>query len=218
MNDRELLNRFTRMKDDPWEFCKAVRTLDQADEKNPVKPFPVHLDYLKLYTRVWQREKAVAVPKSRRMKLSWINIVLYLWDTMFHVGKHNAFVSKKEDDSDELVERAYFVYQNLDEAQIPKELRPKANKTFAFLDFPEINSKIQGFPSGADQMRQFTLSGMLFDELAFWDDAEDTYGAAIPTLEGGGRVTLISSVAPGYFKRVVYDELDAGTGSQFDGA
>lgn len=218
MNDRQLLDQFHRMKDDPWEFCKVVRTQDPVDEKNPIKDFPVHLEYLKFYTRVWQKRRFIGVPKSRRMKLSWINIVLYLWDTMFHVGKHNAFVSKKEDDSDELVKRAAFVYNHLNEEKFPKELRPKAVVTFNQIEFAELNSKIQGFPSGADQLRQYTFSGMLFDELAFWDDAEESFGASIPTAEGGGRITLISSVAPGFFQRVVFDQLDAGRGAELHGA
>jgi phage FluMu gp28-like protein len=214
MDDRALLQQFTRMKNDPWEFLKAVRTQDQVDEKCPIKDFPVHLDYLKFYTRIWQKRRFIAVPKSRRMKLSWVNIALYLWDTMFHVGKHNAFVSKKEDDSDDLIGRAEFIYENLNPELFPKELRPKASTKYNLLEFPELNSKVQGFPSGADQLRQYTFSGMLFDELAFWDDAEESFGAALPTAEGGGRITLISSVAPGFFKRVVFDELDAGRGAE----
>jgi len=196
---------------DPWAFCvDCVRTLDQVDEKTPVKAFPAHLPYLKLYTRIWQVEKTIAVPKSRRMFMSWMNIALYTWDTAFHEGRFNAFVSKKEEDSDELVKRAKFILDNIPEDKLPRELIPKYEYVYGKLRFPETRSLIQGFAQGADQLRQFTLSGMLFDEIAFWEKAQETYSASFPTLEGGGRITLISSPGPGFFKRLVFDQLDLG--------
>lgn len=210
MDEGALLSRLRLIINDPWEFLKIVRTLDPADKVNPIKKFPVHLDYLRYYTRVWQENPMVAVPKSRRMKMSWVNIALYTWDAAFHKGRHIAFVSKKEDDSDDLVGKAQFIVENLD---LPKELVPQYIKTFNSLEFPQIKSKIEGYPSGADQLRQYTFSGIFADELAFWDDAQKMYSAAIPTIEGGGRFTGVSSPAPGFFKRLVYDELDFDTGS-----
>lgn len=209
LDESAALRQLHLVRSDPWEFLKIVNTLDPADKKNPIKSFPVHLEYLKYYVRLWQVEPMIVVPKSRRMKMSWVNICLYAWDTVFHVGRHNAFVSKKEDDSDDLVEKAKFVIENL---SFPKELVPKFEKTFNSLVFPEINSKIEGYPSGAEQLRQYTFSGIFADELAFWTDAEKMYSAAVPTLEGGGRFTGVSSPAPGFFKRLVFDELDFDTG------
>ncbi len=209
LDEGDALRRLYLIRSDPWEFLKVVRTLDPIDKKNPIKFFPVHLDYIKLYVRIWQHEPMILVPKSRRMKMSWTNLALYTWDTAFHKGRHNAFVSKKEEDSDDLVSKAKFIMDNLD---FPKELIPKYEKTFNSLEFAEINSKIEGYPSGAEQLRQYTFSGILADELAFWPEAQKMYSAAVPTLEGGGRFTGVSSPAPGFFKRLVFDELDLDTG------
>lgn len=196
-------------RNDPWEFCvNCVFTLDQADEKEPIKKFPSHLEYLRLYTKIWQKEKFIAVPKSRRMFMSWMNIILYTWDTVFHIGKSNAFVSKKEDDADELVKRSKFVLDNIPQSALPREFIPRYEYVFGKLRFPEMNSLIQGFPQGADQLRQFTFSGILADEMSFWDNAQEMYSASFPTLEGGGRFTAISSPGPGFFKRLVFDQLD----------
>jgi len=211
----EYLERFKAVRSDPWVFAtKMVRTKDEVDRKNPIKPFPSNLAYQKLYMRLWQKYPKIVVPKSRRMMMSWTNIVLYLWDTMFNVGRQQAFVSKKEDDSHELLERARFILDNMDTEFLPKELIPKWQFKFGELSFPELQSRILGFPSGADQLRQFTFSGMLFDEAAFWDNAEQAYSASVPTIEGGGRMTLISSPAPGFFKRIVFDELQDGETSE----
>ena len=209
MNPDIYLERFKAIKKDPWEFAtKMVFTKDEVDRVNPVKRFPAHLQYQKLYMRIWQKYPKIAVPKSRRMMMSWTNIMLYVWDTIFNVGRQQAFVSKKENDSHELIERAKFIVDNLDFTYVPKELFPNHKMKFGELAFPDIDSRILGFPSGADQLRQFTFSGLLFDEAAFWDNAEEAYSSSVPTIEGGGRLTLISSPAPGFFKNIVFDQLD----------
>ena len=205
------LEQYDRYRNDPWAFLtECCFTKDQVDQKNPVKPFPKEWDYLRLYTKVWQSEKLMAVPKSRRMFMSWVNIGLYLHQAMFHQGQDFAFVSKKEDDATELVRRAEFIFDHIPPDKIPKSLLPRKETKAkpAALIFPDIDSKIQGFPMGADQLRSYTFSGILGDESAFWDEFMKFYAAAIPTTEGGGRCTLISSRAPGGFQRIVYDQLD----------
>ena len=211
LEGEDWLSKIKAIRDDPWAFVSILNTLDPADKKNPIKKFPVHLEYLKFYTRIWEKKKKILVPKSRRMRMTWINIALYLWDTCWHVGRHNAVVSKKEDDSNELVKKAEFLLSHIEETDLPKEFIPKYEVTYNKLYFPEINSTLQGFASGADQLRQFTFSGIFADELAFWSDAEQMYSASVPTLEGGGRFTGVSSPAPGFFKRLVEDELDQST-------
>ena len=209
LSPSEKLKRLDLIRNDPWEFLtQCVYTQDQVDAKTPIKKFPAHFKYLYVYTRCWQSSLKVAVPKSRRMFMSWANIALYLWDTMFHVGRYNAFVSRKEDAAADLVTRAEFIYDHIPEDVIPRDLLPKKSAKHCHLAFPEINSKIQGFPQGADQLRQFTFSGILGDECAFWEDAQKFYAASYPTLEGGGRMTLISSPGPGFFKALVHDKLD----------
>jgi hypothetical protein len=210
----ELFARVRLIATDPWEFLKAVNTHDPADKKNPIKKFPMYLDYLKFYVRCWETYPKVLIHKSRRMKMSWVNIALYTWDTAFHIGRHNAFVSKKEDDSNDLVKKAAFILEHLDPNMIPQEFVPKWELTYNKLYIRETDALIQGFASGADQLRQHTLSGIMADEMAFWDDAEKMYSASVPTLEGGGRFTGISSPAPGFFKRLCDDELDLDKGEE----
>src|SRR3990172_10403703 len=150
----ELLERLVKIRRDPIEFLRCVRTRDEVDQKNPVKLFPVdELDYVKLYAKVWVKERFLAVPKSRRMLMSWTNIALFTWDAMWNCGRAYAFVSKKEDDSDDLVRRAKFIVENLDEKKVPKQLIPRIEYKYGKLSFPGIGSSISGFASGADQLR-----------------------------------------------------------------
>lgn len=198
-----------------WAFLeKCVLTLDQVSQNNPIKPYPSYLEYLKFLTSLWEHERLIAAPKSRRMFCSWNFISLYLHDAIFNSGRFHGFVSKKEDDAGDLIARAEFIYNKIPEWRIPRALLPrlkngKMSKQPPLMEFEEINSKIQGFPQGADQLRQFTLSGILGDECAFWDQAQAFYSASKPTLDGGGRMTLISSRSPGFFKKIVFDKLDA---------
>lgn len=207
--DQDLLKLYEKIRKDPWEFSsRLVYTKDEKDRDQPIKKFPANLDYLKLYFKVWQRERLMAVPKSRRMFLSWATMILYLHDTMFNVGRQTAIVSRKEHDADDLLERMKFILDSIPSDVIPKELIPKYKKTFCSLEFPDIQSRILAFPSGADQLRSYAFSGIMADEAAFWPDAEEMYAATYPTIENSGRMTMISSAAPGFFKKLVFDQLD----------
>lgn len=203
----DLLEFYSKLTTDPWFFLNYVNTQDEVDKITPFKKFPIHLEYLHYYVRIWQASPFLLVPKSRRMKISWTTIALYTHEACFNLGRHFAFVSKKEEDADVLLDRAKFILDNLDK-QIPRELIPRYEKTFCMLRFPEIDTKIEAFPSGADQLRQFTFSGIMGDEMAFWPDAQQMYKGAKPTLEGGGRMTLISSATPSFFEHLVNDTLD----------
>jgi hypothetical protein len=207
MSDK--LENYKRYRADAWAFLtECVFTLDQVDKENPIKLFP-DKNYLRYFVKVWQRYPLLAVPKSRRMTMSWTEISLIVWDTIFNKGRNWAMVSKKEDDANELVMRAKFIIDNIDRNKLPKELLPKYQHKFCVLNFPELHSKIQGFPQGADQLRQFTFSGIFGDESAFWEQAQEFYSASFPTIDGGGKMHLISSPAPGFFKKLVFDQLDA---------
>lgn len=217
MNE-EVLARYNRYRNDPWAFLsECVYTHDEVDQENPIKPFPSHLKYLYFLVQMWLLFKKLAIPKSRRMTASWTFIALAVWDCIFHKGRSWAFTSKKEEDAKELVSRAEFIVRHIPPEKIPPELLPKIKNgkmqtSPPVLDFEEIYSRIQGFPQGGNQLRQRGFSGILEDECAFQEESEDTYTAAEPTIKGGGRMIKISSRAVedgGFFKRIVFDQLDA---------
>jgi hypothetical protein len=208
VGQEDTLERYIRYKNNPWDFAmECVKTKDQVDRVNPIKLLP-NREYARLYYKLWKSYPLLLIPKTRRMTMSWFTIAIYTHDTIFNKGRFNAFVSKKEDDANELVERAKFIVDNIPEDKIPKEMLPRMVSKFNVLSFPDIESKIQGFPQGADQLRQFTFSGIFGDECAFWDQAQQFYSASFPTIEGGGRMTLVSSPAPGFFKKICFDALD----------
>lgn len=213
----EQIQNYMRYKRDPLAFLtECVYTQDAVDEVNPVKLWPGDREYLQFFVRMWQREKKLIVPKSRRMTMSWTCIPLALWDLIFNKNKNWAFVSKKEQDSAELVERALFTFNRIPPDKVPPQLLPgikggKMTQSPPRITFEFGNgdvSKLEGFPMGADQLRQFTFSGIFGDEAAFWPEAEKFYSAAKPTTDGGGRMVLVSSRSPGFFKKIVFDKIN----------
>lgn len=208
MDVTKAIENYIYYKNNKWAYITdCVYTRDEVDVKAPIKTLP-NKEYLRLYTKIFEMCPLLAIPKTRRMTFSWTTIGLYTHDFIFQKVRFFAFVSKKEEDANELVLRAKFILDHIPEDKIARELIPKYNYTFNNLKAPEVDSKIQGFPQGADQLRQFTFSGVFGDESAFWDQAEEFYSATLPTIDGGGRMTLVSSVAPGFFKRLCFDAMD----------
>jgi len=206
----------------PWPFLKeCVWTLDQATQQKRRYP-DIHdpdpgcdccpggcESYLHHMVNRWVGHKRFAAPKSRRMIVSWSLVALHYWLARFFPGTAVALASRKQGQNDsegaaELVRRAWFIHQNM-----PSTVEPvRAEYNFCRLKFPDIHSEIIGVPQGSNQLRQYTFTAIFADEMAFWEEAHDTYSASIPTLEGGGRFTCVSSAHPGFFKSVVFDSFD----------
>jgi len=187
---------------DPWYWLTTwVWTLDSHDPITPVKRFPKK-DYILELIRIWQKEKLLLIPKSRQMMITWLIVALYLHDAQFNPGRYIYFQSKKEKDADDLVTRAKFIFYNQ-----PFFLRQPSNPSYCELLFPKSNSIIRGIPQGAHQIRMHTSSGIFMDEAAFMYMAEEAYTAAKPSIDGGGRITMVSSANPGFFESLVNDRI-----------
>lgn len=214
----DVLDRYQFFRDNPFEFLKhCIFTKDEVDAEQPIKPFPAHLDYVRFIALMWQREKRIAIPKSRRMTVSWTCLALITHDIIFFKGRNWAVTSRKEEAARELISRIEFMINHIPEDMIAKSFIPKMKhgrmqSSPPTIEFPETHSKVQGHPQGGDQLRQYGFSGVFEDECAFQEESEATYAAAEPTVRGGGRFIKVSSRAiedGGFFKKIVFDKLDA---------
>jgi len=77
---------------------------------------------------------------------------------------------------------------------------------FSYIKFAN-GTYVMAVGQGADQMRSYTASYVMCDEFAFWEQAEATWGSLKPTIQGGGKVTIISSAGPGFFQRMCEGEI-----------
>jgi hypothetical protein len=187
---------------------QQVFTQDEHDETIAAKPFP-DKEYIREMVRLWLATKMNLWEKSRQIMASWLFCALYLHDTQFvrpGDGKRLNFIqSKKEEDSDALLRRCWFIYSS--QAPWLKEMYP-AEYSFCHIRFYAPGdakrdlavSEIWAIPQGGDVLRQHTASGLLIDEAAFQPDLESSIRAAQPMLKGGGRIDCVSSANPGYFE------------------
>lgn len=215
----------------PWPFLRdAVYTIDQqkgADGGGPRKwpggeiedgvcacPWKCRNYYEHMVRSIyWCREQGIPslIGKSRRLLASWTAIAYFYWLARYRPNQLIAFASRKQghhegEGSAELVRRAWQIHQHL-----PPEVAPlEVQYSWCRLRFPN-GSEIMGIAQGADQARQYTFTGYLADEFAYWEWAGKTYAALIPTLEGGGQFVGISSAGPGFMEQLYFDRW-LGTG------
>lgn len=204
-------NTTVQYANDPWAFLRdCVWTLDQ--QSGQIRKFPDHA-YLQYLTREFQDNRMLLIPKSRRLVVTWWAVSIHVWLLLFRPGTTIAFQSRKEgrnesEGSAELVKRAKFIIDHL-----PPEIeRPNYVYKFCYLGIPASYSEIIGIGQGPDQLRQLTVTAIFADEMAFWEDARDTFIAARPTIEGGGRFTGVSSANPGFFQQLIEDTDNLGHG------
>lgn len=84
-----------------------------------------------------------------------------------------------------------------------RDLHPtsKPSREMAGLVFTWRNgSRIQGIPSGPEQIRQYHPQIVFFDEAAFLDDFLGSFGAAQPV---ASQIIAVSSAAPSAFGDMV---------------
>lgn len=193
------------------DFPQQVFTQDEHDESIAAKPFPDR-PYIHKMVDCWLTRKMTLWPKSRQMLASWTFCSLYLHDTQFksaHGGRRLNFIqSKKEEDSDAMLRRCFFIYEH--QSDWLKALYP-AVYSYCHLRFyrPEDAERklpvgeLWAIPQGGDVLRQHTASGLFVDEAAFQPDLAASIRAAQPMLKGGGRIDVVSSAEPGHFEELV---------------
>ena len=190
---------------DPWHFCRdCVWTKDEAT--GMVRRYPDH-EYAELLTRRWQTQPLLAVAKSRRMVVTWLFVALNYHLARFTPLSKVAFMARKlgrteTEGSCELVRRALFIHRHVP-ASLPAT---EVEYSIGLLRFSN-GSEIVALGEGEEQARQHTFSSVMADEVAWWEHAYDTWVALRPTVEGGGRITAISSAGPGFFKDLCHDQL-----------
>ncbi|MDR3563253.1 MAG: hypothetical protein P4N59_17725 [Negativicutes bacterium] len=196
---------------DPWFFVSdCCWTKDEADS-GKVKRLP-DKPYLRYVARVWQEEDLLAIPKSRRMLMTWLMLCLHLWAALLRPNSAIFVQSKKQEDSEFLLgdNRLMFVYSRLPPeypwARIEKAVAGRSGKGYSFLRFSN-GSYITAVGQGPDQLRQYTASYVYLTEMAFWEWAEETFASLKPTIQGGGKITIDSSAGPGFFERLVHGEI-----------
>lgn len=165
------------------------------------------MPYFRPIIETWLAEPLVCIEKSRDMMATWLIVICYTWDALFHKGRQHIFQSENAGKTRELCMRVMTLYKNQ-----PAWLKAVCPAFFAegssragYVRVPNMQSEIIGFPQGADQIRQYHPSGFFSDEAAFNKEAGDSFAALKPAVQNGGRVTMVSSVNPSFFQHLCRD-------------
>ena len=197
---------------------KLAHDLD-IDDFQELKGYFTELDTTRIFTvmpymppiiKAWLEHQFIFIEKSRDMMATWLTVMMYTWDTLFHKGKQNVFQSETASKTYELVNRANFIYKHQ-----PKFLRDVMKAEFGagsgragVLTVEKLDSEIIGFAQGPDQIRQYHPSGVFQDEAAFQVDAGAAFSAIKPSIQQGGRFTAVSSANPSWFMLCCQDNTD----------
>lgn len=179
-----------------------VRTRDEHDMDSPVKPIPI-LPYVKPLFDTFDQEQITLLVKSRQMMASWLACAYALHTMLFTPHRLVMLISEKFDKSAALVERMRFIYQKMDPWLISmcptdRQMRDMPIGTLSLAN----GSRAIGVPEGPDQVRMYTSSLIIIDEADFHQMFEKTYEACAPSIFGGGKMIVMSTVCGGAFSRM----------------
>lgn len=142
-------------------------------------------------------DRAVIVLKARRLGLSWIFLAYALWLAVTQQGIRVLILCKTEGDASELLDRIRRMRDRIaaDPASAHLlallETPAKTRDHVTVLDVGASTIKaLVGTPAAA---RSETAGLVLLDEFAFQRGAGDIWRAILPTIEGGGRIGVVST-------------------------
>jgi len=179
---------------DPWSwFMNEVQTQDEATQQ--LLPWP-DKRYLEDLVNILSREKAVFIPKSRRLMVSWTMAGWSTYSARFFPHHAIFYQSETEEKSAFITDkRCAYLEDHLRE---PLLRRPyKAIRTHQGLigriTYAETGSYIWAIPQGDDAIRSFTFSKLIMDESEFQPEGHKALISALPILEKGAQLIVAST-------------------------
>jgi hypothetical protein len=176
-------------------WLRFVRTRDEADPLNSVKPFPVQLEYIQELWKILIADRRIAIAKSRQMMVSWLVCAFIVWWARFKDHQAIYWQTKAWPDAVKMVcmpsggfpGRCQFIEDNL-----PVWMRIAYKPSEGRIQYPN-GSIIQSLSGGADQVRSATGSIFVEDEFAHQEDQDGVYTAVAPLIQKGAKGIFISS-------------------------
>jgi phage FluMu gp28-like protein len=176
-------------------WLRYVVTRDEADPKNAVKPFPVHLEYIKKLWWLLDNAQKIVIAKSRQMMVSWCVVAYCTWHARYRPNQVILWQTKAHEDAIAMVAmpeggfegRAQFI-----ESHLPDWLRVNCKISEGRIQYPN-GSLFQAMAGGADKVRGRVVSVYVGDEFAHQDDQDGVFTAVAPLLQKGAKGIFIST-------------------------
>lgn len=186
----------TLYREASWNWMSdQVVTIDET--RGARLPLP-HKEYLKDLTQILDDpdEPLIAIPKSRRMMITWIVSLWCCWYARYHDDSLIFFQSENEEKAAFSVDkRMKFAEDNLLDRWNRRERDEWKTKegTVGKFSYRHNNSMIWGIPQGGDVIRTYTFTAMVMDESEFQKEGANALTAALPIVENGAKLIILSS-------------------------
>jgi hypothetical protein len=136
-------------------------------------------------------EQLVIFLKARQLGITWLCLAYALWLMAFHSGKVVYLFSQGKKQAGEMLRRIMVMYERLPTwmiARLPKRMRNnKSEQGWA------NGSCCTSMPATERSGRSFTASLAIMDEAAHLQWGKKLYAALKPTIDGGGKLFVVSS-------------------------
>jgi hypothetical protein len=179
---------------DPETFIERHVTIEDPD--GTVRPFALW-DFQRDAVRTIIEQQAVIVLKARRLGLSWVVLAYALWLAIFHQGIRILLLCKTGDDAAELLDRIRRMRDRIADnpagAHILDGLVRGAKDRDAVTTLDIGASTIRALMGTPAAARSETAGFVILDEFGFQRGAADIWQAILPTIEGGGRIAVVST-------------------------
>lgn len=194
---------------DPETNKPLIWTKDEADEKDVVKPFPVHLDYVREYYKILDQEKTVLVDKARQMYITTSTMLYIHWYCLYRKARRVILSKSTEKEAKEIIrDKVRFVHQQMPlwaQAALPISKRPQR-----MIEYRNTNSVLIGSTQtvAETEARGGSASIVFVDEAARQMELGAIIGAVMPMAARLWLATTPDIGTPGAeeFKEMLEDD------------
>lgn len=183
-----------------WDWaCDEVVTLDEAMGQRT--RWPRDKAYLRELLTIFEERNFIAVPKSRRMMVTWAAALWAVWRARYHSDQKIFIQSDTESKAAFVVDqRCAFIEDHLRTPGIIRRysaLRTSEGQIGKMV-YQDTDSWIQAIAQGEEKIRGYTYSALISDEIEHQQEGHKALTAALPALEKDAKLIMIgTSNGPG---------------------
>lgn len=189
----------------PQTFIFSGYVYTNDPHHNPAKRVFPDKEYLRELIDAFDREQMLFVEKSRQMMATNAAMAYAYWYAAAQPGRQVYVRSERRDQAVDILGRCRFIHRNLpDWLQPPIKEDDLDKQDRSKLQF-QNDSFIQALSAGPHKIRSTTASLIVDDEVAFWQNYSESLAAALPSVEGGGKLLTLTTAYPGDASELCHD-------------
>jgi len=207
-----LAEQLDRYRADVAHFVDEAIIIDAAQDDGEHGLMPFHLwDAQRALLTDIDAARLLLILKARQLGISWLCCAYALWLCLYKTNRVVLIFSKSQDEANELTRRVSVMYHRLsgDVRSALPTLRKDNTEGIEWAN----GSRIMAMPATKSSGRTFTASLIIADEFAFMQWAADLYTSVKPTIDGGGKMIILSTAnGAGNLFHELWERAEKGSG------